>query len=105
MVTVPGPLPVDRGIFTTPSGTPLGRLLDFKEICQIARISESAMRAKLGAGIGPPMVQAQRRAKQFCWEGCLIEWLASGRAPATAVVKAKMKARAAERQRENAYDF
>ena len=105
MVAVPGPLPVDCGIFTTPSGTPLGRLLDLKEICQVARISESAMRAKLGAGIGPPMVQAQRRAKHFCWEGHLIEWLASGRAPATRVVAAKAKARIAERQREAVYDF
>jgi hypothetical protein len=105
MVTVPGPLPVDREIFTTPDGTPLGRLLDFKEICQVARISESAMRAKLGAGIGPPMVQAQRRTKHFCWEGHLIEWLASGRAPTTKVVAAKTKARAAERHREVVYDF
>ena len=69
MVSVPGPLQVDPKLFVTENGTPLGRLLSFDELCQLTRMSEPAMRAKIGAGIGPPVIQKRRWAKIFCWEG------------------------------------
>jgi hypothetical protein len=78
MVSVPGPLQVDPQLFVTENGTPLGRLLSFDELCQLTRTSEPAMRAKIGAGIGPPVIQKRRWAKIFCWEGAAVEWLGVG---------------------------
>jgi hypothetical protein len=58
---------------------PRGRLLSFKEILALCRMSESRGRALSARGDGPPLIRRPGGNHLFGFEGEVIGWLESGR--------------------------
>ena len=111
MTTTPGPLQADPKIFVTRRGTALGRLLNFREICELTRLSAPGLRFLLAAKAGPPVIQRAHGTKIFAWEGCVVEWLSASGGSVVGVKAGRVgkggvaKAKAAKRQSERAYGF